>query len=58
MYASAPANHNEPKKIVDFLTPPNLITQSNKLYSLIFAISMVVKKEHQWKKINEIDSVV
>ena len=58
MYASAPANHNEPKKkIVDFLTPPNLITQSNKLYSLIFAISMVVKKNINRKEINEIDSI-
>ena len=57
MYASAPANHNEPKKIVDFLTPPNLITQSNKLYSVIFAISIVVKKNINRKEINEIDSI-
>ena len=55
--ASAPANHNELQKIVDFLTPPNLITQSNKLYSLIFAISMVVKKNINGKEINEIDLI-
>ena len=58
MYASAPANHNEPKKIVDFLTPPNLITQSNKFYSVIFAISIVVKKNINRREINEIDSTI
>ena len=48
---------NQKKKIVDFLTPPNLITQSNKLYSLIFSISMVVKKNINGKEINEIDLI-